>query len=250
MSGSGTQNPVVVLTLRRTGGTSMMMLLQSCSSFPSLEHEPLNIDRSLGHITKAFVENTDNARLDEALGNALSERPNLKHCVETVPAPVTTALIRNCTRLNYRFLLWRRESMVNRIISLFVAKQTTIWGNQGRQAFADEIAKGNKILFPFDLAEMEEQARKDHHAWQLMVSSLDDLGVSGVEFSYEYLYEEPYKRKRAAELLEKLGFDLSSAGENIRVFAENRPERPSSLTEAVPNVKEAREFLRSLESRL
>ncbi len=250
MSIPDTQHPVVVLTLRRTGGTSMMMLLQSCSRYPNLEHEPLNIDRSLGHITKAFVDSADNAQLEEALGNALSERPNLKHCVETVPIPVTNALVRVCARLNYRFLLWRRESMVNRIISLFIAKQTSIWGNQGRQALADEIASGSKQLIPFDLAEMEEQARKDHHAWEQMKSTLQDFGVNGVEFSYEYLYEEAHKRQRAAELLQKLGFDVSSAGEKISLFAENRPERPPSLTEAVPNIEQAREFLRSLEDRL
>lgn len=242
------ERPVVTLTLRRTGGTSMMLLLQSCSPFPRLQHEPLNADRVLGNITKQFLADADQANLRKGLKVALSARPNIKHCVETVPLPVTEALIHVCKDLDYQFLLWRRDNLEDRVISLFLAQQTSLWGSNGRGKLAESVKNGSRKLASFDLKALEHQVNHDRFVWNSTRLILKELSVDAVVSSYEYLYDPPEQQgNRAKNLLHELGFDVAADAQEIRTFVAAKPERPTSLTEAVPNIHEARRLLQSME---
>ena len=46
----------IIWTVRRTGGTRFTTKLTDMSIYPVAEHEPFNIDRMFGKITKRFID--------------------------------------------------------------------------------------------------------------------------------------------------------------------------------------------------
>ena len=86
-------SPFLILTLRRTGGTSLMSFLSQVSPYPNIQHEPFNKERIWGGVTAAYKENEDLEAVKAAIVQGTSERPNIKHCFEFIPLQITGALI-------------------------------------------------------------------------------------------------------------------------------------------------------------
>lgn len=225
-----------------------MMLIQSCSSFPRLQHEPLNPDRALGRLTSEFVRNSDRQVLQTALRKALVDRPNIKHCIDTVPVPVTEVLVRVCVALDYRFLLWSRKNLAERLTSLFIAQQTELWGTEGRNKLVEAVKSGKKELLPFDLEAVRQQAQRDRQSWNEIASLLRQLNADHVESTYEHIYgEQNQKTKRTISLLQSLGLNVSADDKRIQDFAAQAPVGSSTLMHSVPNITQVQTMLQSLD---
>lgn len=141
--------PVLIWTFRRTGGTSLARLLFGHAGRPHWQDEALNPDRELGHITRAFRAEGDLAALEAALAAAMGEGRSLKHCLDTVPFPVSSRLIR-VTAASHAHVLLLRFDEGDRIISLALAQETGAWGPEQARAVHARIRAGEAPLPPID----------------------------------------------------------------------------------------------------
>jgi hypothetical protein len=114
---TGTRDrPFILWTVRRTGGTALMALLTRLSTCPTIQHEPFNRNRKLGHVTALVLPEEGVARpvvateLDAALRDALARPKNIKHCIDHLPSALHMALLRVASELGYRHaVLFRRD---------------------------------------------------------------------------------------------------------------------------------------------
>lgn len=122
------RQPFIIWTVRRTGGTNLTTKLEKLSRFHCTEHEPFNVGRSYGHITTDWQERRNVEELSSAVGAELCDRPILKHCVETVPWEVSAALASASTKAGYSHLFLYRRNAKARLLSLYFAQTTGMWG--------------------------------------------------------------------------------------------------------------------------
>ncbi|MBL4556664.1 MAG: hypothetical protein JKP98_04120 [Rhodobacteraceae bacterium] len=93
-----------------------MALLTRLSTCPTIQHEPFNRNRKLGHVTALVLPEEGVARpvvateLDAALRDALARPKNIKHCIDHLPSALHMALLRVASELGYRHaVLFRRD---------------------------------------------------------------------------------------------------------------------------------------------
>lgn len=224
-----------------------MLLISRLSKFPLIEDEPLNTDRVLGYITKQYAKDASEEQANRSIRAAISQTPDIKHCIDTVPMGITSALIRACRDLDYSFVTLRREDEADRLISLFTAYQTQLWTNDGRWAIAEAIRNGERTLEPFNLEEVGKQAEKDRIEWAQLMRLLEQENVSFLETTYEYIYSNSDERKsRTLGLMRQLGMMIDEKNEALCDFAEARPSRPPIISNSVPNIEAVRKLLRRL----
>ena len=121
------EKPILLLTMRRTGGTSFMSFLETVSSFPSVEHEPLNSDRVWGTICSNYLASKNIDRLRRDLELATQQKPNIKHCFDVIEEDITNCLISLCANLGYEIFVLTRRDESSRLKSLVVALMTEAW---------------------------------------------------------------------------------------------------------------------------
>ncbi len=179
---------LIIWTLRRTGGTNFTRWL--CSLLESIykdikcvEHEPFNLDRCYGHITKLEDENEKRALL---LG-VLKERQLIKQRVETIPEKFCLLLADITNLLGYKHLFLYRMNFQQRLLSLHFAKITDIWGP--KQYSEDKI---NRELFnnPIPIEELITQELLDRSLLRRVYKIIRSKKDACKEITYETLYEE------------------------------------------------------------
>lgn len=203
------QFPYLILTLRRTGGTSLMGFLSRVSSFPSVQHEPFNKNRIWGHLTIKFAGRYGTEECQEALSEVLQDRPNIKHCLEIVPLPLTRALIKACMRLGYRIFVLSRRDEAARLRSLAIASATGIWGPRQSAERLPGILNGSIQMSPIDTKVLKRRAAHDA---RFLASVNAFLLKKEARFS-ELVFEDIYKRdgdiaERACAVASLLGIHV------------------------------------------
>ena len=113
--------PLLIWTLQRSGGTNLTRRLEVLAGLAHGEHEPFNVEREFGHITRDWLARPDRATLDTAMHAACTQRRLIKHCVELVPWEVSQALAEQSVDLGYRHLFLYREQPRDRLLSLTFA---------------------------------------------------------------------------------------------------------------------------------
>ncbi len=210
--------PILILTLRRTGGTNLTAGLVARSPWKGATHEPFNRQRVFGYVTRAWESNKREKELRASLSAILSEAQNIKHCVELVPAPVTTALLDAAVTADYRFLFLYRENTVARMLSVEFARRSDIWGPKQAQATgATRRVFGEPLEVDTLIARERLSIARLNGAWR----RLEERRVPAAVLSFEDIYAQ--KREAALrtwlDALETLG--LSESEESDRLLLDD-----------------------------
>jgi len=234
------EQPWLILTLRRTGGTSLTTFLSTASSFPTIEHEPFNPGRRLGHITNSFHDSSNVAEMSAAVRQAVADKPNIKHCVEIIPTEITRALIDACHDQGYRFIVMTRRDEAKRLASLFLAISTGVWGPEDADRIYPKIIAGTQTPAPIDLTKLRGRVRTDYYSVGRMLSLLRNRQIDYRWLLFEELYlgETPI-REQALTLARGLGIDIHEDDERLQAFAERSGQKSSDIAAYVENYETA-----------
>lgn len=153
--------PLIVWTLRRTGGTALAALLFAHTGRRNWNDEAFNTDRSLGHVSRGAAAGRERGWIEAEVAAAMAEQRNLKHCIETVPWPVTAALLRVTAARNFRHMVLLRRNETDRLLSLILAIQTGAWSPHDGRTLHAELAAGRRVLHPADLDALRVQVHAD-----------------------------------------------------------------------------------------
>lgn len=230
------EHPWLMLTLRRTGGTSLTGFLQSISSFPPIQHEPFNPDRKLGWIARDFNATGDAVRMAEQMTSALASRPNLKHCLEIVRPELTRALIETCEALGYRFLVLTRRDEAARLRSLALAVATGAWGPEQARKIYPRIRDGRQAPQPVDLKWLEQLVRNDYALLGRCLRLLRNRRIPHRWLVFEEVYDSAGSRRAAgADLAADMGIVLADDDPRLARFADRPSQNSHSIADHVPD---------------
>lgn len=241
------ERPWILLSLRRTGGTSLTSFLQSVSSFEGVQHEPFNPDRQFGWITRGFRETDDLAWLHEQVGTVLASRPNIKHCFDIARPEITRALIVRGHALGYRFLLLTRRDEAARLISLYLAFSTGAWGAKEARRIYPQIAEGRLKAAPIDLSALETQVRTDFYLLGRTLTFLRNRQIPHHWLVFEEIYDSPaVARRKAREIAADLGLSIGEGDPRLAIFGEKQRQNSVEIGHHVGNYDAAVARLRAL----
>lgn len=202
--------PFIIWTMRRTGGTSLSNIL-SCLTNENVEHEPFNWDRSFGHISKAFQNEHKNlAMMAQSLEECcLSQRVNVKHCYEILGQVFNEALIELLAKSCYKHIILTRKNELLRLLSLYTAKHTNVWGKHGSEEVYEKYKSGIAQLPSYDIADMKNHARHCRKMTNRVRKKLTNLGVDVYEIFYEDLFTNTKSLEHRQVILTQLCQHLS-----------------------------------------
>ncbi len=246
--------PFFIWTMRRTGGTSLTDLLMEMSEYQTIQHEPFNLDRTLGYITKAFQSQAsiDNSlNITELFDKAFETQPLIKHCYEIVDERFNKELVSFLKNREYLHIFLLRKDEVSRVLSLLLAYQTDVWGKHGSEQIYDMIHSGKKVLEPFDMDRIRKEEETAISQTQMVKSLLEQESVP-----YKAVYFEDFftgkKQTRLDNLYALFGYlefdkkTIQSHKKMIDHILFGRSQKSHSILEYVPNYKEAKVLLNNL----
>lgn len=234
-------SPLLILTRRRTGGTSLTAFLSRISPLPTVQHEPFNLTRVWGETSRRFAETGDEAALRAEIAGLLDQPKNIKHCFEMVPQAQNRVLIDLCVERGYRVLLLTRQNEIDRQVSLALALATGAWGTRQAAEIYPAILSGERKLPPLPQKRVMEQARRDGFA---LLHVLCHLRVQNIAFDW-LLFEEIYRSTEALQqagrrIAESLGIALAEDDPQIAALAAGRGQNSRRIEDFVPNATELR----------
>ena len=245
------EKPFIIWTMRRTGGTSLATLLMDISEYKGVQHEPFNPDRIFGSIIKDFRAGVSGNKLKESLKEVFSSKPLIKHCYELFGKEFNQLIIDVTCEKEYKHIFLKREDEVSRIVSLFLAQQTSVWGPEQRKEKYQNIISGKETMQPFNIDKMIE-----HYKWCNVITNhiqekLEKYGQAYKIISFEEFYvgEKEARLKNLYELFDYLEFELvvrEQYKEKIEEKIFYSSQNSKSILEYVPNYKEAIEKLTNL----
>lgn len=247
---AGAEAPFIIWTLRRTGGTSLRQMLYWLSRHAAWQDEALNRERELGHITRGFDQDGDRARLDSAMAEVAAARKNLKHCIDTVPYHVTSALLRQTVAAGYGHVVLLRLDETDRQISLALARATKAWGPTEAEEIYAAIREGRTALEPLNLNHIRDQLERDAAALGRLMRLLMLHRVRHTMIFFEDLYAGPFRARVTAlrGLAGTLGLGRAEEKPDnaFRGALMNRSQDTRSIFPFVPNLEEARAMVAGL----
>jgi hypothetical protein len=236
----------VIWTFQRTGGTSLTSALGIASPASEVLHEPFNRERPFENIT-SLVAKGDLLSAKQALRKNLDQGVCIKHCFELHSNTLNQMLINELRkRPNYKHLLLLRKDEASRICSLFLAKQTMVWGRwKEHKGGYDEFRAGREQLQPFPVNEMLAHRRRCDRKLAWLKTAVADADISLLEKSHEQLYEGRRKERlhHLSETFTHLGVDFYPQDKQLasKLFANKLGS--DDVLNMVPNLDEARRAL-------
>jgi|GEM_PF-622918 len=197
-----TTKPFIIWTLRRTGGTNFTTWLSKLTGLKSPEHEPFNLDRQYGYVSKKFLETKNYEQLKEEISKILEEPQIIKHCVETVPEEVSYALAEVACKVGYAHLFLYRKDSTNRLLSLYFAEHTGIWGPNMKKEIPKEIFDK-----PIPIQELIDQEKRDRFQIYAIFTFLKELNSKVFSISFEDIYQidEGIAFEKCYKIIKELG---------------------------------------------
>lgn len=184
------EKPFLIITLRRTGGTTLASLMASMSSHETTMYEPFNSYRIFGQITLEFKETWNFSTLDASVANALMDTPNLKHCIDVIPFEITSSVVEEANRRGYHIIVLTRRNEVHRLASLFLAKATGSWKAQDAAEIYPKIISGEITPQPINLKFVKRRIKDDIERINLLHSMLNDRQIGYQHICYEDFYAD------------------------------------------------------------
>lgn len=236
--------PLVIWTLQRTGGTNLALQLQARSGLAMTEHEPFNVERQHGLLTRLWRSEQDPAALQQRMAQVCGEPQIIKHCVELVPWEVSQALLEASSRAGWKHLFLYRQQALGRLLSLHYARRSGVWGPgmaPSDQADADSALPVAELLQHERLC-----AGRLQRAWESLLS----LDQTPWALAYETTYD-PAQATTAAARLAQLATWLHMPGEpaSLHAWADNVLRQGDQGTRQhyaqVPNLQELALALRT-----
>jgi hypothetical protein len=239
--------PVLIWTLRRTGGTALASLLSALSPRPSRQHEPFNRDRVHGDVTRAFADSGDRAALRAGVARALADRPVIKHCFDILPKPLHAALLDVAGDLGYAHLVLDRREESARVLSLELARRTGIWGAAEARRRYPEFLDGDRQVAPLPLAPALSALREGRARRDWLAAEMAARGIRPRVVFFEEVFGPGVDgRARILRLLADLGLDpgaVADGEDRLRVTLEERAQGSERLLARVPNIADLRAAL-------
>jgi len=200
------QSPFIIWTWRRAGGTNLAQALFDFSKFDSLEHEPFNIDRTLGFIQNNYKNDRDLDKVRCAIKDLLVRKPLIKHCLEIIPTEINQILMEESINAGYKHLFLYRDEAVNRLLSLNYAQCTDIWGKEHKKS-----KKVNKDVFTRTI-NVSKLINHEKHSRGSLTSIFNQLltrNQTPLSISFERLYQsnDILSRKLVLEVFKQLEID-------------------------------------------
>ena len=242
--------PFFIWTMRRTGGTSLASMLMEMSEYNGVQHEPFNLDRKYGYVIKEFRDNRDDDRLTNKLDNIFDSYPLIKHCYELFGTEFNDLILKSIGKKEpYRHLFLKREDEVSRIMSLYLAFQSEVWGVESTSKY-QSIINGEKKLEPFPIDNMKKHLFWCNRITEHIKCKLTENGNEYIEISFEDIYDgdREERLRRLDKLFDYLEFDQDIRDNFSDVIEEkifNSSQKSKSVIELVPNYEETKEVLSS-----
>lgn len=231
------QRPYLILTLRRTGGTSLMSFLSNVSSYPTLQHEPFNAKRVWGHLQSEYKGRYDSAEFEAKLDEALIETPNIKHCFEITPFELSKKLILACVARNYKLFVLTRQDEVARLRSLVIAEMTGAWGPKAIAVKYPDIFSGKTVLKPVNLQKLNNRAERDFLSRKEIGAFLAENNIDYTELVFEEIYARGGDLVgRACEVAALLGATVSRQDPVLAVLNKSSKSTGGNIAEKIPNL--------------
>lgn len=243
--------PFVIWTMRRTGGTTLTDLLMSISEYPKIDHEPFNLDRTLGSVAKRWYDTRDVAQSRKDLTEALQARPLIKHCFEIHGPKFNRLLLETVQQMGYRHILLTREDEVSRILSLQLAEATGVWGKMGaEEGYAKFLADGAPEL-SFDIPASQEHLEHCFDSWGWLERELQSLDIKPFRLKFENLYSSITAGKQTLRhVFDYLDFDPETFAEHANQIENALRYKGQNSSKMLPFVTNANEARSTLQARL
>ena len=239
-----TEKPFLILTLRRTGGTSLMTFLTRVSAFPLVEHEPFNPGRCWHDLARDFAATRDAGALAAGLAGQMAARPNIKHCVELVSPAVTRALVEAAAARDYGIFVLTRADEAARQFSLAVAVATGAWGPREAAKAYPEIQAGALVPKPLDATGLARRARLDAAALGQTLALLRNRRIAHDWLVFEELYKgETPVQHQARRLAASLGITVGPDDPRLAAFARREGQGTAAIEPWLAGVAEFRAAL-------
>ena len=243
--------PFFIWTMRRTGGTSLTTLLTDISEYNGLQHEPFNSDRKLGKFIKSFRNGKDRQEIASELDGLFKDTPLIKHCYELFGKEFNQLIVEATIKQDYKHIFLKREDETSRIISLFLAQQTSVWGPEQKMKKYDDIISGKLELAPFNIEKMII-----HYKWCKNITNKiqklltkKDKEFKVISFEDFYVGQRDERLKNLYKLFDYLEFD-SDVSEIYKDKIEDKifksSQNSQDILEYVPNYNEAIDTLNKL----
>lgn len=246
--------PILIWTLRRTGGTTLTDLLQQRSEYPVVDQEPFNWDRCFGAVAKRWHKVQNKTVLREDLAKVLSARPTIKHCHELHNDAFNAMLFATATELGYRHMILDRRDEVGRILSLELAKLTGAWGKMGSEERYRKFESGELQMEPIDIpvavAHMKQCEIRRKNLHKLVQNS----GLAVREVFFEDIYTDPNAGRVLIHAI-LADFDLENPDDPaleqlITTALVYRGQNSARMLGVIPNVNEAEKRLKAALTKL
>jgi len=243
--------PFFIWTMRRTGGTSLTELLMQMSEYKAVEHEPFNLDRVFGYIVQDYKKellNGDTSKVSSSLDRLFIGKPLIKHCYEITDTNFNKILINSLKNTDYKHIFLLRKDEVSRVLSLFLAYQTNVWGKHGSEEIYNMIKSGKKVLKSFEI----DHIRKEEERAIVKTKMIQKL-LTQKNIFYKIIYFEDFftgDRDKRLNNLNSLFNYLEFNEKTVKNYKDlieqtifNKSQKSSSILEYVPNHKDAKKIL-------
>lgn len=241
------EQPWLILTLRRTGGTSLTTFLSSTSKFATVQHEPFNSDRIFGEVSTRAQRARSSEDLENDIADLLVGRPNMKHCFEVVPLAVTQALINVCVREDYRIMFLTREKESSRILSLAMAMSTGAWGPEEAEQIYPQIMSGELEPKTISIDTIRNRINTDYSTLGKVITMLRNRKVDYDWYTFEEIYfgDVPVE-ELALEIASKHGVVIESDDPRLEAFSQQSGQRSSTIKPFIPGLEKIEALAKNL----
>lgn len=240
--------PFIIWTMRRTGGTSFANILQKITDC-QLEHEPFNWDRTLGFITQGFKNDRDNFDFfaSSLQQSCIDKQICLKHCYEIIGPVFSECLIEVLSKTNYKHIFLLRRNELSRLLSLYTAKYTDVWGKHGSQEIYEQYFNGEKKLPLYDIEDMKKHLWVCNHRTKTLKEKMSDCNISFLEIYYEDLYSGNFEQrkqflKNICNHIEISSESFENNTEDLKYLLMKANQKSNNLYDLIPNLKEIKEI--------
>ncbi len=246
-------NPFIIWTTRRTGGTSLANILKTISGY-EVEHEPFNWDRTFGFIAKKFHNDQNFDDLQTAVNEyCINKKICIKHCYEICGDSLNDSLIKVLAKSNYKHLFLLRKNELERLISLYLAQQTSAWGKQGSDEIYQKYLLKQKKLNELNIQEMVIHSKYCQKIIPSLQQKMLDSNISFIELYYENLYSGTYieRKEYLLKICQHLQIDTEIVAQNLsnlRYWLMDAKQESNSLYHLIPNYSEIRRTFAELYS--